>query len=404
MKTWCQHLIAFLFATYAAPSSAIELVTWWNTPGEQRALEVFKQAYEQAGGSLTLVSLPARDKHNAYIARRVSSSNPPAAAQWLFGPELNTMVTTNVIRPIELPDQSESALHFLYPELRELASENDTIWALPVGVHIHNSIFYNKHIYDTLGLPYPTSWDQLVAQIPTLTTNGIDPVAASAESWQLRYLFQAILLGIGGQQAYDDLNRNRPEASFKSTLLKTAEIYGALRDSVTDHSEFNWTQSAKRVADGTAAMVVIGDYIHSEFQSLGKHAGVDYDCALSPGSGKTLIFGGDTFVLFRDERPATKSAQDLLARVVLDPVNQTRYIAEKGGLPVVSNVRSSPDDACANEKLQIWSDPDANRVLSGTALMGLRSSAINIAIKTHWESKQPPSWLAEKIWQAVALQ
>lgn len=63
-------------------------------------------------------------------------------------------------------------------------SQGDAVFGVPTGTAMGGGIFYNKRIYEELGLTVPTTWDEFVANNEAVKAAGIAPVIASfGDDW-----------------------------------------------------------------------------------------------------------------------------------------------------------------------------------------------------------------------------
>jgi glucose/mannose transport system substrate-binding protein len=64
-----------------------------------------------------------------------------------------------------------------------------------------------------------------------------------------------------------------------------------------DHAALSWDQAAQLVADGDAAMTIMGDWAQGYFTSIGLKVNEDYGWAPSPGTGGAFMMLSDSFGL-----------------------------------------------------------------------------------------------------------
>jgi raffinose/stachyose/melibiose transport system substrate-binding protein len=63
-------------------------------------------------------------------------------------------------------------------------SANGKVYGAPVGSSLGGGVFYNKKVYEKLGLQVPTTWDEFMANNAKIKQAGIDPVLQSyADTW-----------------------------------------------------------------------------------------------------------------------------------------------------------------------------------------------------------------------------
>ena len=64
-----------------------------------------------------------------------------------------------------------------------------------------------------------------------------------------------------------------------------------------DHAALSWDQAAQLVADGDAAMTIMGDWVQGYYTSIDLKADEDYGWVPSPGTAGTFIMLSDSFGL-----------------------------------------------------------------------------------------------------------
>jgi glucose/mannose transport system substrate-binding protein len=133
---------------------------------------------------------------------------------------------------------------------------------VPVNIHRSNVLWYNKAIFEENGLTPPTTFDEFFEVADALQAAGVTPLALGDNGiWAATHLFESVLLGAMSPAQYRGLwdgttDWNGPE-------VKTAlETYARMMEYVNeDHAALSWDQAAQLVADGDAAMNIMGDWV-----------------------------------------------------------------------------------------------------------------------------------------------
>ena len=164
-----------------------------------------------------------------------------------------------------------------------------------------------------------------------------------------------------------------------------AETYKRLRGYVDPGSPGrNWNDATSLVIQGKAGMQFMGDWAKGEFTAAGLTPGKDYGCTVLGDHGIAYVMGGDVFAFPVLKDPAKTKAQQLLARVLLEPATQIEFAQKKGSIPVRLDVDTSSLDVCARKASGWIADKNAqvpaNEMLSPPALTG----AIEDVISQYW--------------------
>jgi glucose/mannose transport system substrate-binding protein len=185
------------------------------------------------------------------------------------------------------------------PAIREQVSYQGKTYGVPVNVYRVNTVFYNKKVFERFGLTEPTSPADLPLMAEKLRGSGISLLAVgSREPWTLALLtFECLLVAREGPAFYSDYFHGRlapDDLRMARTLSAALELSRYFN---RDHDELAWTDAVDLVADGRAAMTVMGGWARSAFYGRGLKPGVDFGEIPFPGSANTFVFTSDTFSL-----------------------------------------------------------------------------------------------------------
>ncbi|CAN0605641.1 unnamed protein product, partial [Ectocarpus sp. 12 AP-2014] len=138
--------------------------------------------------------------------------------------------------------------------------------AAPTNVHRTDMIWASKAAFDQIGAEYPTTWEDFNALAPRFVEAGIIPVAHGGQAWQEAYMFEALVIGVGGpdfyREALVDLN---PEALSSETMESVFAQMGEIRGMVDENfSGRDWNLATSMVISGEAAMKIMGDWAKGE--------------------------------------------------------------------------------------------------------------------------------------------
>jgi glucose/mannose transport system substrate-binding protein len=110
-----------------------------------------------------------------------------------------------------------------------------------------------------------------------------------------------------------------------------------------------WTDMARQLADGDAAMMVMGDWVKGELNAWGLATDVQFGCIAAPGTGALHLYNIDTLAMLapRQAAPSHRQAQEKLAAIALSASIQSDYNQIKGSVPVLRNPSVAKMDSCA---------------------------------------------------------
>jgi glucose/mannose transport system substrate-binding protein len=138
--------------------------------------------------------------------------------------------------------------------------------------------------------------DEFFTVAEALQDAGITPLSLG-ESWTQVHLFETVLLGTLGPDAYIGLWTG--DTDWASAEVTTAlDNFGRMLEYVNeDFAALTWDQATQLVIDGTAGMNVMGDWAEGYFKAQGLTPDVEFGWAPSPGSAGSFDALSDSFGL-----------------------------------------------------------------------------------------------------------
>jgi glucose/mannose transport system substrate-binding protein len=203
----------------------------------------------------------------------------------------------------------------------------------------------------------PETFDEFFAAAETLQAAGVTPLALGDNGiWAATHLFESVLLGTMGPDAYRGLWDGNTD--WNSAKVRTAlETFARMMEYVNeDHAALSWDQAAQLVADGDAAMTIMGDWAEGYFKSIGLTPDVEFGYVPSPGTGGTFIMLSDSFGL-PEGAPNRDNAVAWLT-VCGSKEGQDAFNPLKGSIPARTDgdrglydvyLQSAMDDFASNE-------------------------------------------------------
>src|SRR6202035_1892845 len=88
--------------------------------------------------------------------------------------------------------------------------------------------------------------------------------------------------------------------------------------------EREWTQVAHELADGDAAMLIMGDWVKGEFNAWGLAADQQFGCTAVPDSAEYHLYSIDTLAMFAGDY-SLQPAQEALAKIAMSPGVQSDF-------------------------------------------------------------------------------
>jgi glucose/mannose transport system substrate-binding protein len=389
----CWTALALVWTAVAASQRATaqemkaEVIHWWTSGGESAAVKVFAEQFAKAGGTWVDTAIAGGVNARTAAINRTVGGTPPTAMQFNTGKQFDDLVENDLLRDVDQLATEQKWRSMMPEAIVNAATRNGKMFAVPVDIHGQNWLWMSKSALAKAGATEPTDWDDVFPVLDKLKAAGLVPLAFSGQKGWERNLFNAVLVGKGGNALWVAIYGKRDAAAAMSAEFKTvAETYGKLRGYVDPGAPGrNWNDATNLVIQGKAGMQIMGDWAKGEFAAAGQTAGKEFDCTILSKEGG-YVMGGDVFAFPKLKDPDQQKAQLLLAKVMLEPETQIRFSQKKGSIPVRLDLDVSSLDACAQKAMKLLADKShqvpAQELLSPPAMTG----AIEDVISQYWNT------------------
>ncbi len=400
-------------AALAAPALAapeVEVLHYWTSGGEAKAVTALKQDYEAAGGKWidAPVAGGGGDAQAAVLRSRVLAGDPPAAVQ-IKGPNIQEWAEAGALADLSGLAAEENWDSLLPPLLQEIVKYEGNYVAVPVNIHRVDWIWANPEVLAKVGAGVPTTWDEFNATADKLMAAGIVPLAHGGQAWQDATIFETVVLGIGGIDFYNKALGDLDEEALTSDTMKAVfdqmrKIRGYVDPGFPGR---DWNLATAMVMRGEAAMQIMGDWAKGEFIAAGKEPGKDFVCAPTP-SDKGYILNSDSFALFSVQGDDKTEGQQLFASLILGESFQETFNLFKGSIPARLGVPKDNFDACAIRSMDDLDTAIANDSLVGSmaheiAQAGSVRGAFLDVVTEHFNSDMSSEDAVAQLAEAIEL-
>lgn len=341
--------VGAISAGSAHADGTVEVLHWWTSGGEARAVGELKNAFEAQGG--TWIDSPIAggggDAAMTALRARVIAGNPPTAVQ-LKGPGIQEWAREGALNDVEGVAQSENWDSVLPPVLAEIMKYDGAYVAAPVNIHRVDWMWANPQALETAGVTeMPTTWDEFNAAADKLMAAGIVPLAHGGQPWQDATVFEDVVLGIGGAEFFRKALVELDQDALQSdTMIAAFDQLRKMRGYVDENfAGRDWNLATGMVMRGEAGFQIMGDWAKGEFLAAGKEPGVDFLCAPTPGNG--FVLNSDSFTFFEVEGADNIAGQQVLASLIMSPAFQETFNLAKGSIPARTDVALDAFDTCA---------------------------------------------------------
>lgn len=358
MKAYARPLAAgAAFAALCAALPALaadkaEVIHWWTSGGEHAAVMEFEKAFDAQGGQWVdaAVAGGGGDAARTDGINRIVGGNPPTAMQFNTGKQFDDLVSNGLLRNLDPLAEKYGWKKVINPVVLQAVTRDGHMYAVPVDIHSNTWLWYSPDVLAKAGVKPPETWDDLLTDLAAVKKAGLIPLAQSGDAWTQLLTFDNVLIGQGGKDLYMKIFKDRDVSAVNSPeFLKVAETFGKLRDYVDDGMQGRqWNQAIALVINNKAAFNFMGDWAKGEIDVDNKIPGKDVGCIAGLGHHVYWV-GGDVFVFPKVKSEAEQTAQDLLAKVMMEPEVQVAFNEKKGAVPVRTDVSTDGMDACAQQ-------------------------------------------------------
>lgn len=351
----CTMLALVASTSVMAQEKQAEVIHWWTSAGEAAAVKVFADKFNAAGGKWVDSAIAGGSNARAAGINRIVGGKPPTAMQFNTGKQFDELVANDMLNTVDDVAKEDNWAKVIPTAFQNGVTRGGHIYAVPVNIHGQNWIWANNAVLEKAGVKEPKTWDEFLTAAEKLKAAGVVPLALGGQKWQERLLFNAVLAGVGGAQAYQTTYVKRDVNS--EAFAKATEVYGKLRQYVDPGSPGrNWNDAMAMVITGKAGFQVMGDWAKGEILAANQTPGKEIGCFIL-GEKPLFVMGGDMIVLAKTKDAGQIAAQKLLAKTLMDPEAQIAFNAKKGSLPIRTDIDVSKMDACAQKGVAYMKDP-----------------------------------------------
>ena len=358
MKTL--KLATWLAATVAMPVTAfateLEVTHWWTSGGEAAAVAEFAKAFDASGDKWVDGAIAGGgDTARPIMISRITGGDPMGATQFNHGQQALELVEAGLMLDLTDVAEAEGWKDKIFPpSLLDSCTVDGRIYCAPVNIHSPEWLWLSNKVYEDIGIPVPTNWNEFVATAPQVEAAGKIPLALGGQPWQSNLAFGALTVAVAGLDIWKQVNIEKnmdvaagPEMAAVFTAAADARKLAA-KSTVQD-----WNQATNLVITDQAAGQIMGDWAQGEFQVAGEVAGKDYTCLPGLGLNKYLSTGGDAFYFPKLDDPEKEAAQKRLAALLVSPDVQVAFNLKKGSLPIRGDVNLDAANDCMKKGLEI---------------------------------------------------
>lgn len=289
---------ALLFGKRA--SGQLVVGSWWTAGGEAEGLAGMFRIYREKYPDVEIVNATmaggAGTNFKAGLKTRLIGGDPEDTFQLHAGLEAESYSAEHYFEPLDDLYASEG-LEAVFPAdlVTMLKAYGGHYWGVPVNIHRSNVLWYNKAVFEANGLTPPANFDEFVTVAEALRAAGIMPfVLGSKDGWEAGHIFEDILAGTLGAEAYSGLWTGATAWTGADVAQALENFTMMLSYANPDHSAHTWDSAGEFLIAGTGGMMIMGDWTDGWFTSKGF---TGYGWAPPPGTQGIFVALSDSFAM-----------------------------------------------------------------------------------------------------------
>jgi len=338
------------------PERELQVLHWLTSASERKATDSIAAKLADENIEWRDAAIPGGAGVGAgkVLKSRVLAGTAPEVTQ-LVGVSIGEWADLGLL--LELNDVASAGAwnKQLYPTIWSLVQHRGHVVAAPLGIHRINTLFYNRKLFNKLGIAPPKTWEEFEQVAEKLKQAGIIPLAQSSEAWQVATLFETLVLAESGPAYYRELFvQKTPGAYADARLTHALKHLRQLKEWMPmPLTERRWTEVARQFSDGDAAMFIMGDWVKGELNAWGQETDDNFSCIAVPGTADYHLYSVDTLAMLMQDY-SHQHAQEKLAQIVMSPAAQDDYNQFKGSISVRRAADTSRMDSCSRDSAQIF--------------------------------------------------
>ena len=276
----------------------------------------------------------------------IAGDNPPDIFSYWAGARTQFIVDADRLMPLDDFWTANNLDDFIPAGVKSAAIYNDHVYNIPMNVHIIG-FFYNPKVMEAAGImAMPTTWDDFIALCDTLKASGVTPIAlGSRNRWPAQYWFDYTISRTAGPEYRQKLMAG--EAKYTDPEVQTAmEYWKQLTDAgyfVPDANAYDWDEAANMVANGDAAMTLMGTWITGLWNGNGLEPITDYDFFPFPviNSDVPMVVHGSIDGWVVPQSAKNPAGAEALLNWFLSPDIQQKWALGQGALAASTAIDTS---------------------------------------------------------------
>ena len=230
---------------------------------------------------ISVVDSPiGHEDFKAGILAGVASGVLPDIFSYWAGARVQFVVDAGALQPIDAMWDAAGLDDVVPAGVADAATlYNGERYFIPFNIH-YAGLFYNPKVWAEAGIEVPDTWAGLLEAFAAFEAQGIDPIALGSKfRWPGQFWFDYLLLRTAGPDYRNALMAG--DASYEDAeVVHAMTVWQSLIDAgyfVDGANAYDWVDAADQVANGQAAVTLMGTWIGGYWKGQDLVPGEDYD-------------------------------------------------------------------------------------------------------------------------------
>lgn len=246
-----------------APKQVTLKITHW-IPETKEVVEKIDAAFSAANPGVKIeYSIVPGDQYENVLKTKLLAGDGPDVF-FNFHDTADDLVANDLIGDLT----GDPLYSRLLPQFQKLNAKGKFL-SVPLEFASHG-VYYNKDVFDKLGLQLPNSYADFLALCDKIKKAGIDPLALGAkDAWQMDNMWLPMFVSLGKAQN-PNINAKLFDGTAKYSGPEVTSTFKAVEELVQKgyfekgFLGLTWPQAAADFASGKAAMFVNGGFVIGE--------------------------------------------------------------------------------------------------------------------------------------------
>ncbi len=272
-KTALPGILAATVAAAALPAMAQQRTLDYYAdfdPAPLAAFEAVIAEFEAANPDIDVVLQNFDHEGYKTAIRNFLTADAPDLANWYAGNRMAPFVESGQFQDIS-DVWNDNGLHESLASAAPSMTIDGKQWGIPY-TYYQWGIYYNKSVYEELGVSVPETWDEFVANCVVFEEAGIDCLTTGTKAlWPGAGIFDYMNLRTNGYDFHMALTQGEipwTDDRVRATFAEWAKIVepGYITD---NHAALDWQDAAALLVQGKAANYVMGNFAVAVFKEGG---------------------------------------------------------------------------------------------------------------------------------------